>query len=175
MPIIRKEYYRDWEAIRHLYEQAFHQSTEADIVDALRAADKMTLSLVAESDRAVVGHILFSPATVDGRDTAIAALGPIAVIPRMQQHEIGTLLIRSGMNICRELGIKALVVLGPPDYYLRFGFQQASSVGLTSSWKNVPDQAFMAIELEPGALAGCTGTVRYAPEFNLAIPADQGL
>lgn len=166
MPIIRKEYYGDMDAIRSVHEQAFNQSAEADLVDALRMAGKTTLSLIAEENRALVGHILFTPVTIDGCPQMLAAIGPMAVLPRMQQHGIGRLLIRTGIYVCREMGIKALVVLGYPEYYPRFGFVPASGFGLSSPWKDIPDEAFMALELEDGALDRVSGTVRYADEFD---------
>ncbi len=168
MPIIRKEYYEDWDAIRTVHERAFGQSTEADIIEALRNANGITLSLVAEDSRAVVGHILFSPVTVKGSNVPMAALGPMAVLPRIQRHGIGTLLVRSGMIICREVGMKAIIVLGHPNFYSRFGFAPASGFGLAPSWSNVPDDAFMALELVPGALAQTSGTVQYATAFDMA-------
>ena len=168
MPIIRKEYYGDKEAIRFVHEQASSHSAEADLVDALRTTGQTTLSLVAEDSRVVVGHILFTPVSVDGCTLELAALGPVAVLPRMRQHGIGTLLVRTGIYICEEMGVKALLVQGHPDYYMRFGFVPAFHFGLVPSGKPDPDEAFMALELKVGSLEGAAGTVRFAEAFDLA-------
>lgn len=168
MPIVRKEYYADREAIRLVNELAFGQADEADLVDSLRAGGKVTLSLVVEVNRSIAGYILFSPVSIEGFHHPLAALGPMAVVPQMQRHGIGTLLARSGINICRELGVRAIFVLDHADYYSRLGFRPASDFGLHSSWEKVPDEAFLALELERDVLKAISGTVRYAEEFDQA-------
>ena len=166
MPIIRNEDRADADAIRRVNELAFKQPDEADLVDSLRKAGKAAVSLVAEENRAVVGHILFSPARIDGSDIPVAALAPMAVLPRFQRYGIGSLLVQEGIALCKEKGFHAIIVLGHPAYYPRFGFRPASEFGLTSQWGGIPDNAFMALELEPGALAGIGGVARYAAEFD---------
>ncbi|MBN2162167.1 MAG: N-acetyltransferase [Pontiellaceae bacterium] len=175
MPIIRKEYYEDYEAVREVHRKAFGRDIEPNLVISLRNTDRMLLSLIAENSRSIAGHILFTTATVDGSNIRLATLGPLAVRPDQQHHGIGTLLAREGINICRELGIPAVVVLGEPRFYYRCGFKSASNFGLFPSWQGIPDEAFMALELVPDALKSCQGIVRFAPQFDLAMPADQGL
>jgi putative acetyltransferase len=140
---------------------------EADLADALRVHVDPAISLVAEdeADGAIVGHILFSPVTPgDGSPIRIAGLAPMAVLPARQRGGIGSQLVSSGLAHCRERGFVAAVVLGHAAYYPRFGFRPASTFGLRCEY-DVPDEVFMALELEPGALAGLSGTVRYHPVF----------
>jgi putative acetyltransferase len=168
MPIIRNEYRDDFDQIALINELAFGQPTEARLIDALRENGKIILSLVAEANRKVVGHILFSPASIEGNDIKLAALGPMAVLPRHQRHGIGTMLVHDGIALCRTLGYRAIVVVGHPEYYPRFGFKPGSEFGLATPWKDVPPEAFMVLELEPGALQDAAGIVHYAEEFDLA-------
>ena len=166
MPIVRNEYYDDLEQIRFVNEQAFGQTAEADLVDRLRDSEQVVLSLVAEADRKVVGHILFSPVSIKGADIRLAALGPMAVLPVHQRHGIGTLLVREGLEMVQSLGYQAVVVVGHPRFYHRFGFKPAGECGLTLSRRDVPPEAFMALELQPGGLENAHGTICYADEFD---------
>ncbi|WP_239014522.1 GNAT family N-acetyltransferase [Archangium violaceum] len=163
---MRTEQPQDVEAVRHVNTLAFGRAAEAALVDALRAAGGVTLSLVAEVDGQLVGHILFSPVELDrngDRDVAVG-LAPMAVLPDHQRHGIGSKLIRAGLDRLREAGHGAVVVLGHPDYYPRFGFARASRFGLR--WEvECPDEAFMALELREGFLGTRPGIVRYRPEF----------
>jgi putative acetyltransferase len=164
--MIRREEPRDAGAVRRVNELAFGQPNEANIVRELTAAGASTLSLVAEIDGYVVGHILFSPVTIDtpaGQVTAIG-LAPMAVLPDQQRKGIGTRLVQEGLAELQRLGHEVVVVVGHPDYYPRFGFKRASQFGLRTEI-DCPDEAFMAIELRPGALVGRGGMVRYRPEF----------
>jgi putative acetyltransferase len=164
--IIRPERPDDVAAIRTVNEQAFGGAVEAAIVDALRARRKATLSLVAMDAHHVVGHILFSPVTIAsaGEDLAALGLGPMAVLPAHQRRGIGSLLVRTGLAACRDAGHGCVVVLGHPAYYPRFGFEPASRRGVR--WEHpAPDEAFMILELRPGALGGRGGIARYRPEF----------
>lgn len=154
-------------AIHRVNELAFGRSAEADLVDALRANGKAVLSLVAECDNEVVGHILFSPVTIESEKGTFRALGlaPMAVLPEHQNLGIGSELVENALDVIRESEDEiAVVVLGHPEYYPRFGFVPASRFGLRSEY-DVPDEAFMALETRPGSLNGVSGTVRYAPEF----------
>ncbi len=170
MAVVRRERLDDVAAIRAVNELAFGSAVEAGLVDALRARGQATLSLVAvEADR-VVGHILFSPVTIDpagesgGRKVAALGLGPMAVLPTRQRRGIGSLLVRTGLEACRAGGHGCVVVLGHPEYYPRFGFAPASRQGVR--WEHpAPDEAFMLLELRAGALGGRGGIVRYQPEF----------
>lgn len=166
---IVRERATDAGGVRQVNERAFGQPAEADVVDALRAAGAVTLSLVALVDERVVGHILFSPVVViapGGSEWAALGLGPMAVAPEHQRAGIGAALIRGGLDQLRSEGHDVVVVVGHPGYYPRFGFVPASARGLR--WEHeVPDDVFMVCELAPGALAGRSGEVRYRPEFSL--------
>lgn len=167
MVTIRLERPEDKSQVRHVNEQAFGRAAEANLVDALRSNGKITLSLVAEENSRIVGHIFFSPVTiVSGEKTFnVVGLAPMAVLPEFQRRGTGSLLVKNGLIECRKAGHDCIVVLGHPDYYPRFGFVPASKYGLKCEY-DAPDEAFMAIELYEGALSGCAGTVRYQPEFN---------
>lgn len=124
---IRAERPEDADTIRSLTRAAFatapHSSqTEAAIVDALRDAGALTLSLVAEDDGEILGHVAFSPVTVDGKDLGWYGLGPISVWPDRQGRGIGQALVRKGLEELRLLGAKGCVLVGDPAYYGRFGF-----------------------------------------------------
>ncbi len=166
MLILREERNLDQDAVRRVNEEAFGRDGEADLVDALRQNSPLHISLVAELDGEVVGHILFSPVTIESEADAFTALGlaPMAVLPQFQNQGIGSRLVREGLEKCREVGQYVVVVLGHPNYYPRFGFVPAKQKGLSCEYP-VPDEAFMMTELEPGALAGRKGLVKYRPEF----------
>lgn len=161
--LIRTETPQDWHAVAEINELAFGKKAEAQLVAALRENGKATVSLVAVIEGKVVGHILFSPVTIEGGKTAVA-LGPLAVHPNWQNQGIGGQLTKAGLAACQELGHVRLIVLGHPNYYPRFGFVPASRFGLRSEYK-VSDEVFMAQELMAGAFDGCSGLVKYAPEF----------
>ena len=163
MPLIRPEQSADSAAIRLVLEQAFGQPAEASLVDNLRANGKAIVSLVAVENDQVVGHILFSEATIDA--VTIIGLAPLAVLPSYQKQGFGTLLTNAGIEACRKAGYTAMIVLGHPEYYPRFGFVPASRFGISSEY-NVRDEVFMAMELQPGALSKCAGVAKYQPEFS---------
>ena len=169
MLIIRAETKEDIPAVRRVNELAFGQPDEATLVDALRAAARPHISLVAVEDGRVVGHIFFSPVTIEAVDEAvdfgstILGLAPMAVLPEYQRRGIGSQLVREGLSECRRIGCEVVVVLGHPEYYPRFGFVPASQKGLRCEYP-VPDEAFMVAELKPGALT-VRGLVKYGPEF----------
>src|SRR5574341_1853240 len=167
MIVIRPEEPRDIAAIRKVVEEAFGQPAEANLVDALRRNGKATLSLVAEDDGQIVGHILFSPVTIESGDDQFAGIGvaPMAVLPESQSRGIGSLLVKRGLERCREAGHQFAVVLGHPEYYPRFGFVPASRFHLRCEYE-VADEVFMAMELREGALQNRAGMARYQPEFN---------
>lgn len=163
--IVRNEEQSDREAVRTVNARAFETVTEADLVDRLRKEAHPLISLVAEEDGQVVGHILFTPVSLAGRSGArIMGLAPMAVMPERQGSGIGSALVRAGLEKCRELGWEAVVVLGHPDYYPRFGFKPACSFGIACEFE-VPDEAFMALELAPGTLTARSGTIHYLPAF----------
>lgn len=160
---IRSETPSDVDAISHLiraaFEKAQHSSgTEAAIVDALRAARVLTISLVAEADGDVVGHVAFSPITINDQDIGWFGLGPISVHPDRQGEGIGNALIRRGLEELRATKATGCVVLGDPNYYQRFGFRSDPAITLPG----MPQEYFMSM-----ALGGSTahGTVRFHEGF----------
>ena len=162
---VRPEQPMDVGRIRHVNRIAFETSTEADLVDALREQAEPIISLVADDGGAIVGHILFSPVTLSSQpDLFIMGLAPMAVTPARQRQGIGSALVRAGLEECRRLGVGAVIVLGHAGFYPRFGFTPASRAGLASEY-DVPDNVFMALELDDGVLRGKTGTIRYHPAF----------
>jgi putative acetyltransferase len=125
--IIRQENDGDADAIHALTAEAFQgkpysDGAEAHIVDALRAANALTISLVAEDYDEIVGHVAFSPVTINGRPGRWYGLGPISVAPARQRRGIGTALIQAGLSRLRALGAAGCILLGDPAYYGRFGF-----------------------------------------------------
>ena len=160
---VRDEQPGDIDAIREVNRQAFGQELEGRIVDGLRAAGAATLSLVAVADRAVVGHIMFSPATVGS--LLGAALGPMAVAPAHQRHGIGSQLVRSGVDRLRASACPFIVVIGHPAFYPRFGFVPAGAQGLTCDW-DVPAEAFLVNLLTPEVAGQLRGRVEYRAEFS---------
>lgn len=162
---IRPEDPNDLAAVHAVNEAAFETSAEADLVDALRGKAQPLISLVAEVAGSIVGHILFSPVKLaDESGHMLMGLGPMAVIPQHQRQGIGSALVREGLNRCAALGCDAVVVLGHPAYYPRFGFVPASRYGLSSEY-DVPDDVFMIMELQPGSLRGISGEVSYDEAF----------
>lgn len=167
MLIIRAETQADYPAVHQVNEYAFGRVNEADLVDVLRRNAEPHISLVAELNGQVVGHIFFSPVVIESEESSFTALGlaPMAVLPEFQNQAIGSELVRRGLDECRNIGNDVVVVLGHPQYYPRFGFVPAKQKGLRCEY-TVPDEAFMAVELREGALAGNTGVVKYRPEFS---------
>lgn len=164
--LIRAETETDWHAVYDVNAAAFATPAEAILVDALRAQARPVVSLVAEDDGEIVGHIMFSPVSLSAHpELEVMGLGPMAVAPRQQRQGIGSALVRAGLEQCRQQGFIAVVVLGHAGYYPRFGFSPASQFGITSDY-DVPDEVFMAIELQTGALSGKHGRVKYHPAFN---------
>lgn len=165
---IRPERPQDHAAVREVNERAFERAAEADLVERLRRTADPTLSLVAEEEGRVIGHIFFSPVEIEtgGRSHALTvmALGPMAVLPERQRRGVGSRLVRRGLRACRQMGSQAVVVLGHPHFYPRFGFRPAKPQGLRSEY-DVPAEVFMVLELQPGVLAGLNGTVKYHGAF----------
>jgi len=162
---IRAECKADEQAVFEVNAATFPTLAEANIVEALRKGASPVLSLVAECGGKIVAHIMFSPMTVPGEsETKIMGLAPVAVVPEVQRSGVGKALVEAGLESCRRLGIHAVVVLGHPEYYPKFGFVPASRYGIRCEY-DVPDEAFMALELVPGALRGISGTVRYHEAF----------
>jgi putative acetyltransferase len=165
--IVRLEEPGDIAGVRDTNDQAFGTPLEGRIVDALRGATDC-VSFVAALDGLVVGHILFSPVTLEpSANVRLTGLAPMAVRPEHQRRGVGGQLIRAGLDECRRRGYEGVVVLGHPEYYPRFGFVPAHTRGLQCEFPS-PPEAFMAIELKAGGLSGMSGLVRFRPEFSAA-------
>lgn len=170
--LVRPEKPEDFDTIAKINQAAFGQNEEAELVALLRGTESFIpeLSLVADLDGLLVGHILFSKARIVGETTTpCLALAPMAVSPSQQGSGIGTALMNKGLAISRALGHQAIVVLGHPHFYPKFGFTPASGFGIKFP-QDVPDDVFLAQELTPGALKNATGTIRYDPAFGLEPP-----
>lgn len=164
---IRSELPEDVEAIYSLNQEAFEGTAEANLVNNLRTSNAMTLSLVAIKNNEIVGHIAFSPVTIESDQTTVNAVGlaPMAVSPGFQRSGIGSQLVEEGLNRIRTAGHDLVIVLGHPEYYPRFGFVPAKKYGIR--WEqDVPEEVFMIKELREGALKEVRGTVKFRPEFN---------
>ena len=163
--IVRPEQPGDRAFVRAVNLSAFDTRAEADLVDALREQANPVVSLVAEEGSHVVGHIMFSPVALAGHpELRIMGLAPMAVVPAHQREGIGSALVRAGLERCGELGFGAVVVLGHPAYYPRFGFRPSTTYGVRSEYE-APADAFMLIELQPGYMHGASGTVRFHEAF----------
>jgi putative acetyltransferase len=162
---VRSERPADIPHVHALNVAAFDSPTEATLVDALREQADV-VSIVAEQDGHIIGHILFSPVRLTGADGLHAVgLAPMAVAPEHQRTGIGSALVREGLAHCQRQGVDAVFVVGHPEYYPRFGFRPASSfAGITCEFE-VPDEVFMALELAPAALEGKAGRVFYHEAF----------
>jgi putative acetyltransferase len=160
---IRPESRGDEDVIGAVTERAFagqpySEQTEHLIVARLRAAGALTISLVAESDGEIVGHIAFSPVQLAGGEKAWYGLGPVSVRPDRQGEGIGTKLIRAGLERLREAGGNGCVVVGSPEFYPRFGFKHHAGV----TYPDLPPQYLMILTLRGDAPSGM---VAFHPAF----------
>ncbi len=168
---IRFERPKDIDEVRLLNHKAFVQPVEGRIVDKLRKSCNGILSLVAISNNKVIGHIMFSPVTIETQSGVIEGMGlaPMAVLPELQNHGIGSKLVKEGLRIINNMKCPFVIVLGHEKYYPRFGFKRASKYGLKSQWEGVPDDAFMVIIHNYSVMKGVSGVVRYREEFDEAM------
>ncbi|MEM5310884.1 N-acetyltransferase [Paraburkholderia sp. JHI869] len=160
---IREETLADHAAIHALTEAAFLNAphthhTEQLIVDALRSADALAVSLVAEDDGEIVGQVAISPVTLSDGSSGWFGLGPISVSPARQRQGIGAMLMKDALNALRTQGAAGCVVVGDPAYYARFGFEPEATLVLPG----VPPEYFQAIALRGEVPAA---TVRYHAAF----------
>lgn len=144
--IIRNERDTDIEVITEVTIAAFKNhpisnNTEQFIIHALRAAGALTISLVAEIDRKVVGHIAFSPVTISDGTTGWYGLGPISVLPDYQRQGIGKALINEGLSLLKDLGAQGCALVGDPNYYKRFGFKNYPEL----IYEGIPQEFFLIL------------------------------
>jgi putative acetyltransferase len=163
--VIRPEEEADRQAVWNVNRTTFETEEEANLVDALRDGGYVEVSLVAEVDGEIVGHILFSRLPIVANTATVDALSlaPMAVLPSHQRQGIGSRLVETALEACREKGHKIVVVLGHPEFYPRFGFSADLAQRLESPFGG--GEAWMAMELTPAALAGVEGRVEYPPPF----------
>jgi putative acetyltransferase len=163
---VRRRVPADDDAIRHLNDAAFGGTAESKLVTDLRDAGLATIELVAEEQADIVGHILYSRLSVvaDGRPIESLALAPVAVRPGRQRNGIGSTLVRAGLAEARRGNWRAVIVLGHPSYYPRFGFSAERARHLTGPFGG---ESFMALELASGALDGKDVTVLYPRPFGV--------
>jgi len=166
---IRRERPDDFQQVARVIEMAFGQKNEAVLVEKLRRNKKYVskLSIVADYNGSVVGHILFFPIVIRRGDEEkeSLALAPLSVSPEFQKMGVGGRLVEEGLRTAQELGYRSVIVLGHPEYYSRFGFVPARKWGITPPF-SVPDDAFRARELLAGALIDAGGVVEYPEEFS---------
>lgn len=161
----------DLRTLMAVHDAAFGTPYEGRLVADLMAADLDAISLVASDDKelphAFLGHILFSPLLVeiDGEAIAALALAPLAVMPGRQRQGVGTALVKTGLAQARAEGWDAVIVLGHPEYYSRFGFSADLLQGFEAPFDG---PAFMALELRKGALSGRKGRINYPKPFGIA-------
>jgi putative acetyltransferase len=144
--IIRKETVADIEKIAEVTIAAFNtlpisNHTEQFIINALRAADALTISLVAEINGRIVGHIAFSPVTISDGSTGWYGLGPVSVLPDYHKQGIGKSLVNAGLSLLKELGGQGCALVGDPNFYQRFGFRNFPEL----VHKGVPQEVFLAL------------------------------
>ena len=164
--IIRPEQTHDHQDVFNINAAAFDTNAEARLVEALRKDAYPIISLVAEVDHQVVGHIMFSPVMLNGRtDPQMIGLAPMSVATHLQRSGIGSALVREGLKRSKTHGFVAAVVLGHPTYYPRFGFKPSSAYNLKSEY-DVPEDVFMILELQPGVLQAESGAVQYHKAFS---------
>ena len=168
--LIRRENKSDYEKIYDVVKDAFKSAEHADgneqeLVCDLRSGDSYIpeLSLVAEIEGIIVGYIIFTKARVG--EVPVVALAPLSVIPEYQRKGIGTALVKEGHRIAADLGFAYSVVLGSENYYPKFGYVPADTVGIQAPF-DVPSENFMAYKLRKDAPEAC-GVMRYAGEFGI--------
>jgi putative acetyltransferase len=169
--MIRDEVAGDAAAVRVVNEEAFGSPLEAGIVETLRSTCDDRVSLVAEQDGGIVGHILFTPVEIAAAGETIRGYGlaPMAVRTAWQRQGVGSALVAKGLERLRDAGAPFVIVLGHPEYYPRFGFEPASRHGVRCQWPDVPDDAFMLLVLDPACASRLGGVARYRPEWDAAV------
>lgn len=168
--LIRTESPADILPIDTLLKSAFETDAEANLVMKLRENSRFTLSMVACNDGGeIIGHLLFTPVTVDGIDMGWQGLAPLAVAKAHQGEGVARALIQAGFDSLFEFGYPACVVLGDPSFYARFGFVDAKPLGFTSIYNQLPmyqEGAFQVISFVDDLLSQHSGLIEYCPEFS---------
>lgn len=173
MLTIREEEIKDYNEVEKVVEESFKTAEFSDkdehnLVRRLRKSNEFIkeLSLIVEEENKILGHVLLTKALINGEDTSFEALAlaPLAVLPEYQKSGIGKKLMNKAIERARELGYKSIVVLGHEKYYPKFGFEKASKYGVKAPFE-VPDEAYMILELLPGGLNGVSGIVEYSKAF----------
>ena len=171
--IIRQEKEADYKIIENIVIEAFKNAEYSDgkeyiLVEKLRLSGNFIpeLSLIAEKDKKIIGHIIFTKLIINNNENKYEslALAPISVLPEYQNMGVGNKLISEGLRVVKEKGYKSVIVLGHKDYYPRFGFKPASNWEIKAPFE-VEDESFMALEIIEGALKAVKGTVIYSKEF----------
>jgi putative acetyltransferase len=144
--IIRKERSTDLESITKVTIEAFKnhpisRQTEHFIVNALRSADALIISLVAEINGPIVGHIAFSPITISDGTAEWYGLGPVSVLPEYQRQGIGKALINNGLSLLKNMGAQGCALVGPPEYYKKFGFKNYPEM----IHEGIPQEVFLTL------------------------------
>lgn len=160
--VINKESTCDFDQVWNLNLLAFGRDDEARLVDELRNTGIPYISLIAKKNLEIIGHIMFTRVVLTDYESNlnIMGLGPMAVMPEFQGKGIGSKLVKSGLTECGNSGSDAVVVLGHPEYYPRFGFVPSVIYDIHSEY-DVPSDAFMIMELMPGVLSGKRGIIKY--------------
>jgi putative acetyltransferase len=163
---IRPETAADYEAVGEVTAAAFGKQDEARLVEAIRASTEFVpeLTLVAEEDGWILGHVMYSYSALERSDTRLLQLSPLSVAPDRQNEGIGAALTRESLRLADERGEPLVLVLGHPTYYPRFGFRPASTLGLLAPNPDWPDEAFMAAPLSAYD-PSLRGRVTFAPPF----------
>ncbi|MFC2138353.1 GNAT family N-acetyltransferase [Bacteroidota bacterium] len=168
---IRKEKSSDFESIKYVNNQAFNQPQEGNVIDKIRNTDSNILSLVAEMDNKIVGHIFFSSVEIEGYSEIKDGMGlaPMAVLPEYQKQGIGEMLINEGITILKEKNVPFIIVLGHEHYYPKFGFEISSKYGIKCQWEGIPDEVFMVMILDKNKMKNVKGVAKYREEWNEAV------
>jgi putative acetyltransferase len=167
---IRQETAEDIVSVHNINAEAFKREEEAVLVDKMREHGVLAISLVAVENGTLVGHIAFSAVEITSEQQSFSGLtlAPVAILPAYQNRGIGSMLVKAGLEECRKLGYEIVFLVGHPEYYPRFGFVPVKAKGFECEYE-VPDEAWMVIELREDALEGRQGKVTFQPEFKEAV------